>query len=61
MAVISEVVDHRRRSRRGRKLRRALIPWAFLAPALVLFAYFKFYPIGYGVWLSFYDVRILGG
>lgn len=62
MAVISEAVDYRRRPpRRGRRLRRALIPWAFLAPALVLFAYFKFYPIGYGVWLSFYDVKILGG
>lgn len=62
MAVISEAVDYRRHPpRRGRRLRRALIPWAFLAPALVLFAYFKFYPIGYGVWLSFYDVKILGG
>lgn len=42
-------------------MRQALIPWAFLAPALVLFAYFKFYPIGYGVWLSFFDVSIMGG
>lgn len=32
----------------------------FLAPALVLFGYFKFYPIGYGVWLSFFDVAING-
>jgi multiple sugar transport system permease protein len=48
------------RADRGRRVRRALIPWAFLAPALVLFGYFKFYPIGYGAWLSFFDVAILG-
>lgn len=50
----------KRPSERARRVRRALIPWAFLAPALVLFGYFKFYPIGYGVWLSFFDVAILG-
>lgn len=51
-----------RGSRRTRWWRRArwLIPWGFLAPALVLFAYFKFYPIGYGIWLSFFDVAVLG-
>lgn len=47
--------------RRARLLGRKLLPWAFLAPALILFGYFKFYPIGYGVWLSFYDVSIMGG
>lgn len=43
-----------------RRRTRWLIPWAFLAPALVLFTYFKFYPIGYGIWLSFFDVAVLG-
>lgn len=41
-------------------MRRALTPWAFLAPALVLLSYFKFYPIGYGIWLSFFRVAVLG-
>ncbi|WP_205856225.1 carbohydrate ABC transporter permease [Phytoactinopolyspora endophytica] len=47
-------------AQRRSTLRRALTPWAFLAPALVLFAYFKFYPIGYGIWLSFFDVAVFG-
>lgn len=50
----------RSRRARARSWRRALIPWAFLAPALVLFGYFKFYPIAYGIWLSFFDVAVLG-
>jgi multiple sugar transport system permease protein len=37
-----------------------LVLWGFLVPALVVFAYFKFYPIGYGVYLSFQDVGIMG-
>lgn len=46
--------------RRRRDLRQALTPWVFLAPALILFGYFKFYPIAYGARLSLFDVAILG-
>lgn len=43
-------------AKRRRNLRRALVPWLFLSPALLLFGYFKFYPIAYGMWLSLFDV-----
>src|SRR5947207_4883141 len=33
------------------------IPWLFLAPALILFIYFKIMPLLQGVKMSFYDVR----
>lgn len=45
---------------RWRKARRRLVPWLFLAPALLSFAYFKFYPIAHGIRLSFYEVSIMG-
>jgi multiple sugar transport system permease protein len=49
-------------TRRGRLARRrgTLMLWGFLLPAIVIFTYFKFYPIGYGVWLSFHKVGIMG-
>jgi multiple sugar transport system permease protein len=31
--------------------------WGFLLPALILFAYFKFIPMGTGLQMSFHDVR----
>ncbi|MER7404524.1 sugar ABC transporter permease [Streptomyces sp. NPDC000070] len=37
--------------------RKALLPWLFLAPGLLLALVFKFLPMGKGVWLSFFDVR----
>ncbi|MEU0582963.1 sugar ABC transporter permease [Streptomyces sp. NPDC006132] len=37
--------------------KRAVLPWLFLAPALLLALVFKFLPMGKGVWLSFFDVR----
>ena len=50
--------------RRARLLRRkavlgkkAVLPWLFLAPGLLLALVFKFLPMGKGVWLSFFDVR----
>src|SRR5687767_10643763 len=46
--------------RRHSRHRGTLVLWGFLVPALLVFAYFKFYPIGYGVWLSFHDVGIMG-
>ena len=33
------------------------LPWLFLAPALILFLYFKFIPIGQGFRMSFFEVR----
>ncbi|HZM75989.1 MAG TPA: sugar ABC transporter permease [Candidatus Limnocylindrales bacterium] len=33
------------------------VPWLFLSPALILFLYFKFIPMGQGVKMSFYEVR----
>lgn len=47
-----------RPGRRGRRDRyRWLVPWLFLAPALLLFLYFKFIPIGQAIRMSFYEVR----
>ncbi|MFI1358853.1 carbohydrate ABC transporter permease [Streptomyces sp. NPDC020898] len=37
--------------------KKALIPWLFLAPGLLLALVFKFWPMAKGVWLSFFDVR----
>jgi multiple sugar transport system permease protein len=49
---------------RGRPARRprnrrteALIPWLFLAPALILFIYFKLLPMLQAIKMSFYEVR----
>ncbi|WP_434599324.1 carbohydrate ABC transporter permease [Streptomyces sp. A5-4] len=44
----------RRRSRRGG---RWWTPWLFLAPALILFVYFKFIPMGNAILMSFQDVQ----
>src|SRR6266516_6620743 len=54
--------DRPDRSRRpvrwaGRRRRVALIPWLFLAPALLLFVYFKLLPLLQAIKMSFYDVR----
>ncbi|WP_433254045.1 carbohydrate ABC transporter permease [Streptosporangium sp. CA-135522] len=43
----------RERSRR----RRPPLHWMFLAPALLLFLYFKYVPMAQGVWLSFFKVQ----
>jgi multiple sugar transport system permease protein len=48
---------HDRRPRFRRRRLRVLVPWLFLAPALVLFSYFKILPMLQGVKMSFYDVR----
>ncbi|MFI9846935.1 carbohydrate ABC transporter permease [Nonomuraea sp. NPDC051941] len=46
-------------SRTGTARRRnaALVPWLFLAPALILFLYFKYIPMAEGMWLSFFKVQ----
>ena len=49
-----------RTDRRRRKRLRAgpaVIAWTFLAPALILFTYFKFLPMLQGLKMSFYEVR----
>ena len=47
----------RRRRPVGRAVRSRLSPWLFLAPALAFFAVFKFWPVIWGVYLSFFHVR----
>lgn len=39
------------------KRKRALIPWLFLAPALIIFSWFKFIPMIQGLVMSFYKVN----
>lgn len=46
---------------RRQHLRPRLAPWAFLAPAIVLFTLFLVLPIGYAVYLSFVGLRVQGG
>ncbi|MGP3957212.1 carbohydrate ABC transporter permease [Nonomuraea sp. 3N208] len=36
-----------------------LIAWLFLAPALLLFLYFKFIPMALGLWKSFHEVHYI--
>jgi multiple sugar transport system permease protein len=50
-------VRHGRHKRRRRRAGPALIAWTFLAPALILFTYFKFLPMLQGLRMSFYEVR----
>ncbi len=45
------------RRRERRRLLSSLTPWLFLAPALIVFAWFKFYPMVSGFAMSFYDVQ----
>ncbi|WP_207926643.1 carbohydrate ABC transporter permease [Actinocrispum wychmicini] len=46
-----------RTRRRRRGWTPALVPWLFLAPALLLFLYFKFIPMAEGIRLSLYKVQ----
>jgi putative chitobiose transport system permease protein len=41
------------------KLKQTLQAYLFLAPALVLFAVFSFWPVGYGSWLAFTDYSLI--
>lgn len=44
--------------RRARVIsKRSVLPWLFLAPALLLALVFKFWPMAKGFWLSFFKVR----
>lgn len=42
---------------RRRRIRRGATPWLFLAPVLILFGLFKFWPTVWGMYLSFFEVR----
>ncbi|MDQ0455710.1 carbohydrate ABC transporter permease [Rhizobium paknamense] len=46
--------------RRPVKWGRALMPWLFLMPALLIFSWFKFYPMLSGLTMSFYKVQFYG-
>jgi multiple sugar transport system permease protein len=47
----------RRRAPVSARIRRGLIPWLFLAPALLAIGVFKFWPTVWGGYLSFFNVR----
>lgn len=53
----SGTVARRPRRKRAGSWRTALVPWLFLAPALVIFSWFKFYPMLSGFMMSFYNVQ----
>jgi len=46
-----------RRRRRGLRQSPTLLAWLFLAPALILFTYFKYLPMLQGARMSFFNVR----
>ncbi len=41
--------------------KKIFVPWLFLAPAIIIFAWLKFTPIIKGVAMSFYDVNFYAG
>jgi multiple sugar transport system permease protein len=49
-----------RRGPSGREIRRQVVAFTFLVPALALMAVFLFYPIGYIIWLGFNKWNMLG-
>src|SRR5699024_11726138 len=51
-------VKARRAGLLGMRGRRALVPWALLAPALVVVGALLLFPLGRIVWLSFRDYRL---
>jgi len=46
-------------ARRRARARRAMQPWLFLAPALVLLAVFTFWPVLWGTYLAFTEYKII--
>ncbi|MBB4953618.1 multiple sugar transport system permease protein [Agrobacterium vitis] len=57
MSAPTLVARRKASQRRPRKWRSALVPWLFLAPALIIFTWFKFYPMFSGFMMSFYNVQ----
>ncbi|MFE1439046.1 carbohydrate ABC transporter permease [Streptomyces sp. NPDC058739] len=56
----AEEAPYARPSDAGTLRRARSAPYAFLLPAIVLFALFLALPIGYAVWLSFHKVKVSG-
>lgn len=54
--IPDDAAAHDDRAEQRRRFAQALSPWLFLAPALVVFLYFKFIPMARGVQMSFYKV-----
>ncbi|MFF7547923.1 carbohydrate ABC transporter permease [Streptomyces canus] len=55
-ATVPAPAARRSTGRRGFD-KKAVVPWLFLAPGLLLALVFKFWPMAKGIWLSFFDVR----
>ncbi|WP_433518068.1 carbohydrate ABC transporter permease [Nonomuraea sp. CA-143628] len=51
------VVAPAKRTGPARRRSNVLVPWLFLAPALILFLYFKYIPMAEGMWLSLFKVQ----
>jgi multiple sugar transport system permease protein len=63
MAVATEakaVSPKRRESVASAKLREALVGYAFIAVPMLFFLLFFIFPIGYAIYISFYDWGLLG-
>jgi multiple sugar transport system permease protein len=61
MSISPAVVTPRTIARRRSSTRPRIAPWAFLAPALILFTAFLIIPIGYALYLSFVQLKVDGG
>lgn len=49
------------RASRGRALRKALTPWFFISPFLILFLIFSAFPLGFSIFLSFQEWNPVAG
>jgi multiple sugar transport system permease protein len=59
--VISDIGPKRPSMRWSFWRRRVGIPYLFLLPFLILFAFFFIIPLGYALWISFFVERLVGG
>lgn len=59
--VVTDIGPKRPSARRAFWRRRVGIPYLFLAPFLLLFAFFFLIPLGYALWISFFVERLVGG
>jgi multiple sugar transport system permease protein len=59
--VISDIGSKRPSVRWSFWRRRVGIPYLFLLPFLLLFAFFFLIPLGYALWISFFVERLVGG
>jgi multiple sugar transport system permease protein len=54
---VRSAIRHKQTSRFRHRRLQWLVPWMFVAPALILFVYFKILPLAQGAKMSFYNVR----